>query len=121
MGILRRRGWARRLHAFVVALRGMDDAIACAAICPHEEQDVFALGQGMDLAGELFRAGDGMAIDLEDDVAGSETSFLGWAGWAHAFYGRAGDALGQVELLAELRGEVVDSQAETAAIVRFGA
>src|ERR1700685_2748973 len=66
-----------------LAVGGVDDAVAGVALVPDEQQDVLALGIGVDLVDELLGRGDGLAVDLEDDVAGDDSGVIGGAAGAN--------------------------------------
>src|SRR5579859_6560828 len=82
-------GWVG-LQAVLVALFlsaarfWMDDAVGGSAAGPDQQQNVFACRAGVDFTHELLCAGDGMAIDFEDDVAGRESRVFSRAGRANA-------------------------------------
>jgi hypothetical protein len=95
----------------------VDDAIGCASAGPDEEQDVFACGGGVDFGDELIGAGYGVTIDFEDDVARGQACVFSRAGGLYALNGCAVDFSGEVELLANVGGDIADGDAEFCAFL----
>ena len=104
------------LHAVLGWGVGVEDAVGGVALGPDEQEDVFAVGGGVDVIYELGGRGDGMAVDLLDDVSGSEACVFCGAGGAYALDDDSVDVGGQVELLADVGAEVVYGEAEFAAL-----
>ena len=90
------------LHTVLRILAGMDDAVACAAVGPDQKQDVLSCGHSVDLIHEVVGVRDGMPVNFENHITGSEARIVGGAARAHALNGRAVHALGNVELLAHI-------------------
>ena len=95
----------------------MDHAIACAAFGPDQKQDVFARWSRVNFTGEFVRALHGVTVDFKDDVSGRKASIFRRACGTNAFNGRSIDIAGDIQLLTNLRRDVIDSQAEFAALV----
>ena len=68
---------------------------------------------------KFLRILDGLAVHFQDDVARSKTGIVCRAGGANALDGRAVDVGRDVELRAEIRRQVVDSETELSVLLRF--
>src|SRR5579871_3929732 len=92
----------------------MNDAIGGASARPDQQKDVLARRGGPDFTDKLVSAGYGMAVDLNDDVAGSEAGIFGGAGRPYAFDSRSVHLFRDVELLTEIVVEVAYRDAQLA-------
>ena len=95
----------------MIGLVGVDYAVGGAAAGPDEEEDVFAGWGGVDFGDEFVGAGDGVTVDFEDDVAGSEACIFRGALRANALNCRTVDVGGDVELLPHFGREIADGDA----------
>ena len=74
----------------------------------------------MDLVYKILRILNGLAVNLENDVAGGESGIVCRAGGANTLNGCAIDVGGNVELRTHVRGQVVDGEAELTALIGSG-
>jgi len=89
----------------VLTLR-VDRPIACVSLRPDEQQKVFSRRVLMHLADKLACGRGGLTVDLEDDVAGLETGFLGGAGGTNILNDDPVKLIRRVDLLSRFSGEI---------------
>lgn len=92
----------------------MEDDVAGVSVGPDAEENVVAGGAAVDLRDELLGGAYGLAVDFEDDVAGLQAGVFSGTGLADVGDGDALYAIGKLELLTHVRGEVGDGQAQLA-------
>ena len=101
-------------------LISVDGAIAGIAFGPDQQQKILAVLALVHRAGKLACRLGRLAVDFKDHVAGLDAGIVGGAGGANALNDYAVQLIRRVDLLAGVRGEIADGEAEFAGLGAVG-